>query len=318
MSVGDVGEFGLIAGILARLPQGATSLLGPGDDAAVVRATDGRVVASTDLMLEGRHFRRDWSSGRDVGHKLAAANLADIAAMGAAPTALLVGLACPPDIEVAWVEEFTDGLRDECARIGASVVGGDISRADVIMLSATALGDLAGIPPVTRAGARPGDTVAVAGRLGYAAAGIAALTRGFRSPRVLVDAHRRPEPPYAAGPTAAALGATSMCDVSDGLLSDAGHIASASGVSIDLESAAFDVPEAMANAATALGHDTLRWILTGGDDHALLATFPAAVRLPASWRPVGHVVAAGAHGPAVTVDGGTYDGPPGHDHFTNP
>nr|WP_279580832.1 AIR synthase related protein [Fodinicola feengrottensis] len=206
VSVGELGEFGLIAGILARLPQGASSLLGPGDDAAVVRATDGRVVVSTDLMLEGRHFRRDWSSGRDVGHKLAAANLADIVAMGATPTALVVGLACPADTAVDWVNDFADGLREECALVGASVVGGDVSRADVIMLSATALGDLAGVPPVTRAGARAGDAVAVAGRLGHAAAGITVLTRGFRSPRMLVEAHRRPQPPYAAGPQAAAVG----------------------------------------------------------------------------------------------------------------
>ena len=314
MTVSEAGEFGLIARVAARLPQGPATLLGPGDDAAVVLASDGRVVVSTDLLVEGRHFRRDWSGGYDVGRKAAAANLADIAAMGAQPTALVVGLACPPDLPLEWAEALADGLREECALVGASVVGGDVSRADAVVVAVTALGDLQGRAAVTRAGARSGDVVAVAGRLGWSAAGYAVLSRGFRSPRALVEAHRRPEPPYAAGPAAALLGATAMCDVSDGLVADLGHIAVASGVAVDLRRDAFTVTRQMADAAQALGKDAWDWVLTGGEDHALVATFPATVALGDEWQVVGTVLP----GSRVTVDGAPWEGAAGHDHFARP
>ncbi len=119
--------------------------------------------------------------------------------MGAVPTALLVGLAAPADLPADWALSLADGLREECEPVGASVVGGDVVRSETLTLAVTALGSLEGREPVTRSGARPGDVVAVAGRLGWAAAGLAVLSRGFRSPRVLVEAHRRPSPPYAAG-----------------------------------------------------------------------------------------------------------------------
>jgi thiamine-monophosphate kinase len=159
--------------------------------------------------------------------------------------------------------------------------------------------------------------VALAGRLGYAAAGYTVLSRGFRSPRLLVEAHRRPEVPYAAGPRAARLGATSMIDVSDGLLADLGHIAAASGVAVDVRTAAFPVPPQMRDAAGALGVDPSTWILTGGDDHALAATFPAGTELPEEWTVVGSVGSVGSvgEGSGVTVDGTPYEGPAGWDHF---
>ncbi|MCW2611227.1 MAG: thiamine-monophosphate kinase, partial [Cryptosporangiaceae bacterium] len=146
------------------------------------------------------------------------------------------------------------------------------------------------------------------------AAGHAVLSRGFRSPRVLVDAHRRPEPPYAAGPAASVLGATAMCDVSDGLIADLGHLAVASGVGIDLRRDAFTVTRQLADAAQALGKDPIDWVLTGGEDHALVATFPATVALGADWRVVGAVRV----GSGVTVDGEPWEGTAGHDHFARP
>jgi thiamine-monophosphate kinase len=164
---------------------------------------------------------------------------------------------------------------------------------------------------VTRGGAHPGDVVAMAGRIGSAAAGYTVLSRGFRSPKLLVDAYRRPQVPYRAGPAAAALGATSMIDVSDGLLADLGHVATASGVAIDLRRAAFAAPDQLRNAAEALGVDPYDWILTGGDDHPLVATFPAGGLLPEEWRIVGEVY----EGSGVTVDGKAYHGRPGWDHF---
>ncbi len=310
-SVRMVGEFGVIARVVAEAGTAAVAEVGPGDDAAVLRAPDGRVVATTDVLVEGRHFRRDWSSAEDIGHKAAAANLADVAAMGARTTALLVGVACPPDTATTWLEGIAAGLAAECAPLGAAVVGGDMVSAppgsDAVVLSVTALGDLGGRAPVLRSGARPGDVVALAGRLGWAACGLAVLRRGFSSPIAAVAAHRRPQPPYAAGPAAAAAGATAMCDVSDGLLADAGHVAEASGVDVDLDRAALVraclEPEGpLQQVAAALGGDPLAWVLTGGEDHALLATFPADAALPDGWTRIGTVRAA-RQNPTVLVSG---------------
>ncbi len=289
-------------------------LLGPGDDAAMVRAPDGRVVVSTDLLLEGRHFRRDWSSGYDVGRKAAAQNLADIAAMGAVPTSIVVGLGIPADLPLTWLDGLTDGFADECAVVGASVVGGDITRCDLVVIGVTALGDLEGRAPVTRSGARPGHVVAVAGRLGHSAAGQALLEAGVPvESAVLAEAvagHRRPCPPYSCGPEAARLGAVAMLDVSDGLLQDLGHVAAAGGVRIELDPGALEVAEPVAAAARELGADPVEWILTGGEDHALAAVFPAQALLPASWLVVGRVL----EGEGVHVEGRAA-GPGGWDHF---
>ncbi|MEV5412662.1 thiamine-phosphate kinase [Thermopolyspora sp. NPDC052614] len=312
MTVGDLGEFGLIQRITGRLRQGPDVLLGPGDDAAVLKAPDGRVVVTTDLLVEGRHFRRDWSSGYDIGRKAAAQNLADVAAMGARPTAIFVGLGIPRDLPVDWAEQLTDGLRDECGLVGASVAGGDIVGADSVVVGVTALGDLQGRAPVTRAGARPGQVVAVAGRLGYAAAGLALLQAGraISGFEELVAAHRRPAPPYGRGPEAAELGATAMLDVSDGLVQDLGHIAEAGGVGVELDPGALEVPEVMGAAARALGADPLDWVLTGGEDHALAAVFPEGARLGDGWRIVGRVT--GGRGVLVK---GRDPGRGGWDHF---
>jgi len=287
-------------------------LLGIGDDAAVLKAPDSRVVASMDLLVEGLHFRREWSSPTDVGGKAAAQNLADIAAMGAVPTALLVGLAAPADLPVAWAEDLAAGLAEECSRVGASVVGGDISGAPVIMLAVTALGDLAGRAPVTRAGARSGDLVAVAGVLGHSAAGLALLHAGLTEPAELLAAHRWPHPDYAAGLEAARLGATAMIDVSDGLVQDLGHIAEQSGVRIELESARLPRDDALSAAAVSLGEQgPLDWILTGGEDHALAATFPMGTVLSGRWSIVGRV----SKGRGVRVDSRRSEGLSGWKHF---
>lgn len=291
----DLGELGLIAAVTARLPTSDHVLVGPGDDAALLSFPGGRVVATTDVLVEGVHFRRDWSSGYDVGRKAAAANLADVAAMGGTATALLVGVALPPDLEASWVLALADGLRDEAQLVGAVVVGGDTVRGDTVVVSVTALGALAGAP-VTRGGARAGDQVVVAGRLGWAAAGLRRLAAGERS-GPLVEAHLRPEPPYAMGPLLAAAGATAMCDVSDGLLTDLGRIARASHVGIDLDSAALVDDQVGV-------HD----VLAGGEDHALVATVPGDP--PGGARVIGRVVA----GSQVLVDG-ELPAVPGWEHF---
>jgi thiamine-monophosphate kinase len=308
-TVSDAGEFGLIEALTGIFAQGDQVVVGPGDDAAVLRVRTGHVVVSTDLMVEGRHFRRDWVSAADVGHRAAAQNLSDINAMGGRATSLTIGLAAPADLPAEWALEFARGFAEECALVGASVVGGDLSRADQIVIAVTVLGACT-IAPVVRSGARPGDVLALCGRQGWAAAGMAVLGRGFRSPRVLVEAYRRPEPPYDAGQVAADAGATSMIDVSDGLLADAAHVATASGVAIDVHRHAFEVAEPLQAVGAALGADPLQFILGGGDDHALLATFPEG-SVPDGWLVVGTV----AEGAGVTVDGEEYDGPTGWTHF---
>ncbi|WP_349260201.1 thiamine-phosphate kinase [Actinocrinis sp.] len=313
----DVGEFGLIDRVARHSVQSPTVLLGPGDDAAVIAAPDGRVVASTDLLLEGRHFRTDWSTAYQVGRKAAAQNLADIAAMGAVPTALLVGLAAPADLTVTWARELVAGLADECALVGVSVAGGDTTRAETIMIAVTALGDLRGRAPLTRSGAHPGDKVAVVGELGWSACGYALLANGSSGPEKAFSRHRMPEPPYAQGPLAAEAGATAMIDVSDGLLADLGHIARESDVGIDLEPEAFPIPDEMRAVADRLGIDPLSWILTGGEDHALAACYPAAADVPPGWTVIGTVAKRSADhaAPRITVAGKVWRGSQGWDHF---
>lgn len=337
--VRDLDETALLARIFPLLPSGEAVDVGPGDDAAVVRAPDGRVVVSTDVLVEGRHFRRSWSTGFDVGRRAAAQNLADIAAMGARTTSLVVSLVVPQDLPVDWVTGLARGLADVADPAGAAVVGGDLSGGDEIVVAVTVTGDLEGREPVLRTGARPGDVVAHTGVLGRSAAGLALLASGaasaeHRAPGApgplapFVAAYLRPDPPLADGPAAAAAGADAMLDVSDGLLRDAGRIARASGVTIDLSGHRLSrdvsalVPAALEVAIAAEDVDgwqqAHRWVLSGGEDHGLLATFPADVAdrgLPAGFRPIGEVVTVGAAGPRVLVDGEEPDVPPGWDHF---
>ena len=322
MTVAELGEFGLIAVIQAALPPDHSSVVGIGDDAAVLRTPDGRVAATTDLLIEGRHFRRDWSAATDIGVKAAAQNLADIAAMGAVPTALLFGLAVPGTLAADWVLGVTRGLAAECDRAGAAVVGGDVTSSDIIMLAITALGDLAGARPVTRAGARPGDLIALTGPVGRSAAGLALLQSGFAAgpgqadpvAAELISAHRQPQPDYPAGPAAAAAGATAMIDISDGLVADLGHIAAASAVQVELDSARLPGTGVLATAAGWLGTDWRQWALTGGEDHALAATFPEKTGAPAGWTLIGRA----SRGSGVVVDGEPWRGPGGWDHFAVP
>ena len=299
-TLGSVGEAGVLQRIFPRLPAAAAELLGPGDDAAVIATPDGRVVITTDMMIHGPDFRWAWSTQHDLGWKAAASNLADVAAMGAVPTALVVALAAPVDTPVETLERFADGLRDGCQAMapGCGVVGGDLSVSDVFTIAVTAFGDLEGRAPVLRSGARPGDTVAVSGPLGAAAEGLrllfergvvdgipdarAAATLRAEHP-VAIAAQLAPHPPIADGTAAAISGATAMLDLSDGLAIDARRLATASGVALNL-------------------HVT-RAELFGGEDHSLLATFPVGAVLPAGFREIGSVVeGSGVHLDGVSVD----------------
>lgn len=367
-------------------------LLGPGDDAALVAAADGRFVVTTDMLVQDRHFRLDWSGPEDIGRKAIAQNAADVVAMGAAPTAFVVALGCPADTPLALVDGLADGMWAEAARAGASIAGGDLVRSRDLVISITAFGDLRGGAPITRSGACVGDIVAIAGRLGWSAAGLDAFTAGVTGAEVAeaLAAHRVPQPQYAAVldalergpiwgpdsptpqhvsvrsgacvdsgsdgppremPSAAAIGeldqaATgetrahaipdgnlvdrsspsvtgeptmtgsrdiglhALTDVSDGLLADLGHIAAASGVAIDLDSAALRDP-ALERVAAVLDADAAQWILTGGEDHAFAGTWAPDRPLPAGWVAIGRVVAG--HG--LSVDGVAQVGDGGWESF---
>ncbi|MFC4126498.1 thiamine-phosphate kinase [Nocardia rhizosphaerae] len=314
-TVRELGEFALIDLINAGREQAAQVLLGPGDDAALLAAPDGRFVVSTDMLVEGRHFRLDWSAPIEIGRKAIAQNAADIVAMGARPSGFVVALGCPADTPVAVVTGLADGLWAEAGRAGGSIVGGDLVRSDHLVISVTAFGDLGGQAAITRAGAGIGDTVAVAGELGWSAAGLAAFTGGadLSAPAFAhaLAAHRVPQPPYAAVlDIAGGAAPTALTDVSDGLLADLGHLAAASGIAIDVHSAALADPELTA-LARLLDADAAQWILAGGEDHAFAGTWPAGAGLPAGWRPIG-VVGAGS---GVTVDGAVPAGGTGWESF---
>ena len=237
-TTGELGEIAVLRRILPRMESGSHALLGPGDDAALVAASDGRFVVTTDLLVHGPDFRLAWSTPFELGWKAAATNLTDVAAMGARPTALVVAIAAPPSTRVSVLEGIADGLREGLAALapGAGVVGGDLSASSVLTIAVTAFGDLEGRAPVLRSGARVGDVIAHAGRRGDAAMGLALLfaeaTDAAGEPDAMLAAALRerepdllraqlaPNPPVGAGIVAAEAGATSMLDVSDGLARD--------------------------------------------------------------------------------------------------
>jgi thiamine-monophosphate kinase len=299
-----LGEFAVIDRLVRGRRQPAAVLLGPGDDAALLAAGDGRTLISTDVLVQDRHFRLDWSTPHDVGRKAIAQNAADIEAMGGRPTAFVAGFAAPGDTPAAWVDALVDGMWDEAARIGAGIAGGDLVSGPLWVLSVTVLGDLDGRPPVLRSGAKAGSVLAVTGELGRSAAGYALWDKGIGGFDDLRRRHLVPQPPYGQGAAAAAAGAQAMIDVSDGLVADLRHVAEASGVAIDVSTAALAADrDALTAAATAVGADPLAWVLGGGEDHALAACF--AGRPPAGWRVVGTVL----DGPArVLVDGAEWSG----------
>ncbi len=306
----SLDEFGLIDRITQGLDLGPDVVLGPGDDAAVLRPT-GDVAVSTDLLVEGVHFRRDWSSAFDVGRKVVAVNVADIESMGAVPSAIVIGLAVPAELDQQWVQEFATGARAECGRAGVSLVGGDLSRAAQIVGCATAHGNLTGRDPVTRAGARPGDVVAMRGQLGLAAAGLAALQLGFTAAPQAFAAQRCPQVPYGQGLIAARAGANAMCDISDGLVADLGHIAAASQVGIELSTRRLPIDPEIELVAAAAEVSPQQFVLGGGEDHALAATFSDAAAVPVGWQIIGNVVA----GNQVSVDAAPWQGSAGWNHF---
>lgn len=315
-TLAEVGEFVVIERLTANRVYPESVQLGPGDDAAVLAVPDGRVVVSTDMLVEGRHFRFDWSTPHDVGCKAIAQNAADIEAMGAAVTGFVVGFGAPPDTPAARAVELADGMWAEAGRAGAPIIGGDLVASPQWVVSVTVFGDLGGRAAVPRSGARPGASVAVVGDLGVSAAGYALWAAGIDDYAEFRSRHVAPVPPYGQGAVAALAGATAMTDVSDGLVADLRHIAQASGVDVDLSGKALK-PEwqILGPAAGDVGADPQAWVLGGGEDHALVACFPGDV--PPGWRVIGSVREQAEAGTArVLVDGQSWSGAAGWESFT--
>ncbi len=299
-TVAQVGENEALKRTIARLNSSEHALVGPGDDSAVISAPDGRFTVTTDTLIEGHDFKLDWSTGYDLGWKAVASNIADVAAMGAVPTALVVALSVPGTTPVTWLEHFADGLKAACLALAPAcgVVGGDLAASEQVMISVAAHGSLEGREPVLRSGAQVGDIVAVAGTLGRAAAGLALLESSNRDAISayddLVNIQRRPNPPIQAGVAAATAGATAMLDLSDGLARDAARIAKASSVTIQIDPMHLQGFEAvLEEAARAIEANPSDWVIGGGEDHSLLATFPAGATLPRAFKPIGVVLPQG-------------------------
>ncbi len=320
-SVGEAGEAQVLRRILAQLRPAQAALLGPGDDCAIL-ATDGELVVTSDTMIEGPDFRLAWHGSReagggfDLGWKLAATNLSDVAAMGARPIGLTVSLACPPDTDVVLLEGIARGLDAACQQLapGCGVVGGDLGTAPVLYAAVTALGDLQGRTAVRRSGANAGDQIAYAGDLGLAGIGLSLLFRESatadgtatsealsmlrtRYPAALA-AQLAPVSPISSGAAAARAGASAMMDVSDGLSLDAARLGEASEVTLG-----FDSTQLLRAFGTQRGQGvSVVSMLSGGEDHGLLATFPPGTRVPEGFAVVGEVREPRADGARVLLD----------------
>lgn len=299
-TVADVGEFGVIEQIVAAAPSSAN-----GDDAAVLShpSPNSRVVATTDMLVEGRHFTTDFSTPEEIGAKAITANFADIEAMGARPIAALLALSTPVDTPVEFVRRLAAGIQSRATDYSAELVGGDVTRGDALVVSVTAIGSLGGnLLAMTLDRARLGQKVVAHGKLGWSAAGYALLKHYGRSSvperfEPLVRAHCAPELTPGRGVIARATGATCMTDNSDGLIVDLRTIAKHSSVGIDLDSSAIAPDDLIVAAAEDLGADPWEWVLAGGEDHTLLATTSGDA--PSGYRTIGKVTRSGV----VTVDG---------------
>ncbi len=289
-TVGEIGEFEVIRVITEQ----ASSVLN-GDDAAVLRhaSPNSRAVATTDMLVEGRHFQLDWSTPEEIGQKAILQNFADIEAMGARPIAALLAISAPVSTPVDFIRGVARGIGARVGEYSAELVGGDVTQGDSLVLSVTALGSLGGsLPELTLGRARPGQIVVAHGRIGYSSAGLSLLQHYGREGvpeelTPLVEAHCAPQLTPGRGMVARAAGATAMTDNSDGLIVDLSQMAKKSGVRIDVDSDAIGPDELLSKAGELLGRDPWEWILTGGEDHTLLSTtFGDA---PSGFRQIGKV-----------------------------
>ena len=283
-----------------------TTLVGSGDDAAVIGLADPRFVVTTDTLVENHDFKLEFSSGFDLGYKAVASNIADVVAMGAKPIALTVAMVITQETKQSWLEHFAQGLQaalDELAP-EAEIVGGDLATGSEIVIAVAAHGELVS-EPILRSGAQVGDQVAVCGTLGKAACGLDLLQFGdptlVASYPELVDVQLRPRPPVSLA-LGAVGAANSMMDISDSLVLDASRLAKSSGVSIRIDSAqlfgysaVLELAAQSMSARSGQGVNELDWVLYGGEDHSMLATFPKGLKLPMGFKQIGEVIGKQDH-----------------------
>jgi thiamine-monophosphate kinase len=281
-----MGEFDLLDLIRRRLPEaGPRVRLGSGDDAAITVA-GGATATSVDALVDGVHFRREWSTPAQIGSKALAVALSDLAAMGAEPGEAYVVLGIPGDLDQSACLELLDGMTRVAAETGTALAGGDVTRAPALTLAVTVVGHAQSADAlVRRSGARPGDVLAVTGDLGGAAAGLLLLESSQDAPvrraqdgrgagTSLVARQLEPRPRLGAGRALAEAGATAMIDLSDGLGGDAGHIAKASRARLLIDASALPVAAGVAEIAAAAGRDPLELAASGGEDYELLVAIP--------------------------------------------
>ncbi|MGQ9511838.1 thiamine-phosphate kinase [Thermodesulfitimonas sp.] len=333
MKLSELGEFGLIARLTADIKTDAAVIKGVGDDAAVLRCGRRWLLFTTDALVEGVHFRRDFASLQDIGYKSLAVNISDIAAMGGRPTYAVVTTCLPASLTAEEAAALYEGLKEAATAWGVSVVGGDTTAAPLLMLNVALLGEAAPGRVRFRSGAEPKDIICITGPLGAAAAGLFLLqNEGFPCPEplrnILLRRHRRPEPRVKAGLALAGTPAVhALIDVSDGLASEVHHVAAASGVGCEIYRAAIPVAPATEFVARRASRDPIDWALFGGEDYELLFTVApqalgeisrALVKAGAGCHPVGTITAEKGVW-LLLPDGSRQELPAGgYDHFKEP
>jgi len=308
-----MNEFEIIRRISGTLPPAPPEVLVPiGDDCAVLRLGDRIWVAASDMLVSGHHFK-DWAAPEDAGYKAVAVNVSDVAAMGGTPRFVLTSGGAPdPETTLRCMR----GVLEACGEFGVYPLGGDTTRAGALTVDVAILGEL-DAPPVLRSGARPGDLLAVTGELGASAAGLLALESGASGPERLVDKHLRPTPRVEVGRAAARIGVGAMIDLSDGLVSDTGHVCERSGVGCRVDLDLLPVAEDTRSFLASLGHDPVA--VAGGEDYELLISAPEpvlqalaeSVEVPVT--KIGEVTSGG--GVVFWREGEVVEGLSGWDHF---